>query len=1048
MKISGEDKSIILSSKHEHQKEMKNYLTLIVLFPLVLANILILVLFFPSIYLYFVVMMDNTASFITSEFSQFQDRLMASSQSLLLFSYAQEFEEVLFIRDSLVQLKEPNNPDITKLRPRLEAGELTCIGKQQLDGVKIPICIDSVFAGGESEFMSTYSRSVGITNYIFNGGLVAKEDLRPFSSWGRESKYSGELAIFFNIFELLMSYRYIPDLLDGRKSTMYVSSSKFGIHAGNFFDWKTLSIWEKIDRKECYKNLHSEITKEKINYDPRCRKWFSHTINFLENYAKKLNLNTITRENLRYPFIISKPYEGIGIKNIVTFCTVDSYTPGLELNQMNTLVACKDLVLDQVIEVLSKNFAQILYEYISMVKGNPDLEKSLKEYPKLGEQGKYVEWLRDMTKHFNQIMGFMLYYLDEDLTYQPILDMFGLINAEKRKKYIEFTKKINNILPPDLENPSDYAESFVYEAESNYQVLVGITSLGVRDIEGRWVEFARIVFAIPDSLLIDSYEKELKASIEETGKTILIGLLFIILLLLLVCFQVRAWAIKVNREMNMLIQAVDQIENGSTVKSREYFADANQEIIRLYDSFIDLNKIMETTSSSFDNLNHSLASLKYTVGLKIFEMLENRTLMGVITNNLGNIHFKAENYKNAVESYKYSLKLLKQAADGPEFRQHSNEEIKQRELSRKMNLVLALKYGFDSESLHGVRVSEIFDDMVSNINDIFSQDHYREDNLERQISCLNISAATLRLKENFAGCKDKIRRAMDMYKILESHKNVEDIFWLKQNTDLQRVELNIKFRNFKNALEIATSSLREFERYDPGTKNQLIRVIRKTFKAAGKKPTPGLEREIEELKNLTFDRQIVIGLDYSSSMRETGNIDQAINSILQLWDSNIDGEDEVAFLTFNLGIKVVFGMDKKKTLEFSKRREIEESYKARDRTSLYDSIIEMLYYVEKISKFGMQQILLIFVDGGDSSSLKELDEVKNELGMSMAKVVIVWLGGDEKDRQVMKEMVECTPDGTLVENGGEKDLGQVLSHFFKRNNNKMPYCELTYESGQ
>jgi tetratricopeptide (TPR) repeat protein len=76
----------------------------------------------------------------------------------------------------------------------------------------------------------------------------------------------------------------------------------------------------------------------------------------------------------------------------------------------------------------------------------------------------------------------------------------------------------------------------------------------------------------------------------------------------------------------------------------------------LYSSFLELDNLLssafefETTKGNSDS-----AVIKFSVAIRIFEMLGNYKILGVIYNNLGNIYLNQENYENAIRFYEKAI---------------------------------------------------------------------------------------------------------------------------------------------------------------------------------------------------------------------------------------------------------------------------------------------------------------------------------------------------------------------------------------------------------
>lgn len=101
-------------------------------------------------------------------------------------------------------------------------------------------------------------------------------------------------------------------------------------------------------------------------------------------------------------------------------------------------------------------------------------------------------------------------------------------------------------------------------------------------------------------------------------------------------------------------------------------------------------------------------------------------------------------------------------------------------------------------------------------------------------------------------------------------------------------------------------------------------------------------------------------------------------------------------MRFNLNIDVVFDFESKYINEFSKRHQIESSNNPRDRTSLFDTVGNLIGKFSRKKRVRIRKFLVIITDGDDSSSLKSLKKLAKSIIHSGITIICVGLNPTDK----------------------------------------------------
>ena len=181
---------------------------------------------------------------------------------------------------------------------------------------------------------------------------------------------------------------------------------------------------------------------------------------------------------------------------------------------------------------------------------------------------------------------------------------------------------------------------------------------GFDDDTMRYAEAFKVVSIYPQYLITDKYKK----LIEEMDKQILInsiisfGIVFFLLIVGLVV--IMRFASKIVAHLNETIEVADKVERGEAMFRDKDDANKNMnyEILQTKNALFDLGNVFNSTNddgavaaSKEDDNGEDKNVLKYAFKIKLFGMLNDKRMIGVLHNNLGNLHFRAGRYQEAVD---------------------------------------------------------------------------------------------------------------------------------------------------------------------------------------------------------------------------------------------------------------------------------------------------------------------------------------------------------------------------------------------------------------
>ena len=188
------------------------------------------------------------------------------------------------------------------------------------------------------------------------------------------------------IVPLLQSLKENNQDFFSRDTVSYLVNSKEGVMMRSFMNYVGPATYRKISRTDCPENIHSGIQREQINFDPRCRPWFTHTIQFIRNYAKLINQVVINKQNLRYPVITVDHYDDIDatlVNQFTTYCTVDEFDTSKTILQNDFYVICQDYPLELIFELASRSFANSIVNVLEYLSEEPRAKALVEQFRKI-----------------------------------------------------------------------------------------------------------------------------------------------------------------------------------------------------------------------------------------------------------------------------------------------------------------------------------------------------------------------------------------------------------------------------------------------------------------------------------------------------------------------------------------------------------------------------------------------------------------------------------------------------------------------------------------
>lgn len=511
----------------------------------------------------------------------------------------------------------------------------------------------------------------------------------------------------------------------------------------------------------------------------------------------------------------------------------------------------------------------------------------------------------------------------------------------------------------------------------------------------------------------------------------------------------RYFSERICSSLDNLVQTFKNIESNPRYEYKDdAFLNDCSEVSEVYSSFLLLKKSFDEAFDAFKSGNQTESLLKYSMALSLYKKVNNYGLAGIICNNIGNIHLNSGKIEEAIRMYEQAIHYAEKL-DGSK---NQNSLI-----MRKMNLALALReksmrefYNLDPKKTttkQRVKKKDIFTKMEKIVRELFRFFKDEEDNYYSTIYACMLCYIYLQMN-NFRLAKIFVKEAQlnfDTFKQekpIWRHKGKFEIFelnkvFLSQEILLIQAETSLKRGDRRQAADILTECIKKGKKFSFSIRKRLIYALEKILLRSNLRMTKSL---IDLKRRINFDekqvcRNFIFLLDYSKSMLKGRKIENAVKAILKIWDMHIGEEDNVAFVRYNLNPEVVFGLDKKKINEFSKRHQIELSLFPKDRTALYDALYKGMKMAKK-RKFRKNQTYLILIcDGDDFNSVIKRHELCEKMMESRNVLLIcVGLALTRKDKDSLKEIVRFSLGGQLIEpNGSNFDiLFQMLSSYMNK----------------
>lgn len=1027
--LSSQDKKSI--------RDQKRFLLSITIIPLTLAILIVSILTYMSLSFYSNQMMGNSANIILQELEEIQNNMLSNAKHFISERYESKLDELILVRNFLLESRKKGNNLTKAIEEKIDKEKISCWGSNDLDYINIPFCVDSTNMADYSKSTDSYRKIIAKSNSVFNAERVVKRDFSVFKKWAKISKK--EVSLLLTSFNLLRSLQDHNELeYDKKDEITYIGHSKEGIFARNFFNFQGPATYNKISRSDCKFGLHSDMHTDTIYYDPRCRPWFSVVIEFLSKYSKEFKIEKKTGDQFQYPIITSDPYKQIDDSKKVTVCTFDQFDSTKSLTEMDIFVICKDIFADTFIESLSQAYATMIVQYLDFLKFNPDVKSLLDDYNKTIQEVKkgtsqtqrpFTNWCKRLKK-FSNDMGWFVLYLDKNIEYKVLMDVDGfyLSSETKYKKFEKILKSIT--FKSSVEAKLSISEKI---GSGKDTISITISSIGYqRTQDSKWIEWVKVAFLLPQGNMAEWALKQSEEARENLIEYSLLTFFLIILILFLSCWLMWKFASSISKQLSKIIYAAEMIRQKVPFSKDSIKLWDTYEISNLYVSFLQLDSLINAAFEYSSTHQDTEAAIKLTVSTKIFKTLGNFNLLGILYNNLGNIFFALKDYDKAIDSYEKAVDNAVGLYEG-KLESHGAEQTLffEKKNSRLMNLILTKKQKIEK---FGFKSYSKLDDIKSTANSIYLDDKSRDIFHGRQIICLCIMNWSCRIRKDLEGCDmclNSISQVLKSTKARDLYRKYPD-FLLQQEVRYEKAMTDFAKGKKRKAIYILIAGLKRNKFFDLGQRKKFLKVlIDKVGKTRSLRITDGMMKLHKRYLSRAPKKYILLGLDYSRSMRVAGKLENSVKSLLNIWDRYIKPEDKVAFVRFNLNIEKVFEFQSKYVNEFSKRHQIEQSTFPRDRTSLYDTISDVFDMFDLVPKFNSKKFVVMITDGDDRSSIQELEALKEKLRSSEITLIIGGIGVKENVKKDIKELVKNTPAGVFVDTlkGNLEHCVQVMTSF-------------------
>ena len=644
---------------------------------------------------------------------------------------------------------------------------------------------------------------------------------------------------------------------------------------------------------------------------------------------------------------------------------------------------------------------------------------------------------------------------------------------------LDFDVKFSSFLASfDQENhfTMDYNKSGVQYILSLYLFTINVSNDP---------NIATMEYAVGLTIPLTDLQAEFEGLAENVKKPILIQIIilaFVLVGLFLFAHITIGWVSKViTAPITKLVQLLRKIENSDdgdeedkeAKKSRRLelilriipnIESLSSELAELHKSFTLLKMSSQYTKEAETALNDGDAIIKYSQALNIHKIMGNKRNIGIVYNNIANIHFKYGNYQEANRFYDQAFEIseqeLKDFEDFVKNRKKVSDEssvarvLKRSSSSNMFSTDVIDKAKAELEELHSNRIYYLAQTMfalaqkegynkqnsVSKIKnlltDVVEYDNKGRRNPYRVILCLLDIAEIDIGTRDYKGTENVMQEVHNRLKIYEEEtlQGYEDE--LSQDYKIPSVilrqkyfctlgKLHLKQGKDREACVQFTKAIEHGKVYDPVIRRECLKHLENVF------AQHNLLNKAPNIQKMMYtsskrDKDLVILLDYSQSMGEGKRINFAISNILKLLDKYIQPNDRVSFVRFNMNCDVVFSLvEKKKNVSFL-RKNIEDSLKPNGGTALYNAIFEGLKIMSKAEPKNNAKWIVALTDGDDNESRIRIDQLYNKLAKSDVNLIIVGLELHELVKSKLSYLCRVTSNGLFIESTSNEDINTAF----------------------
>ncbi|CAK61368.1 unnamed protein product (macronuclear) [Paramecium tetraurelia] len=550
---------------------------------------------------------------------------------------------------------------------------------------------------------------------------------------------------------------------------------------------------------------------------------------------------------------------------------------------------------------------------------------------------------------------------------------------------------------------------------------------------------------------------------------------------LAVIMCVIAWYISyriiqsVSKPINDLTHKLELIAQDTlAIQIYSNFRQSSLEVNLLYDALDQLVTVLNFSNDRYFEGDDTSLLIKYAQGKALFQKMKSNKGMGMILNNIGNIHRRQQRYIEAIQCYRESIALceddlrmllgdiklleVKRLQKGisidisgeSRFSQSGSKRVSmiEREIqtsqlediysSRNFSLAnVLIEYADNNQSLSIEEKRQLYKESLECLNITLSLD--QKDNkglLYRQIishilQCkvlLNLEDSNSALAEisNAEQLSDKYENSYD-----RSDAQVNDSFPIPPGILKQRIlyekGLFIKrYDSIKKAAFIFTECLETSKFYDPEIRINCLKQLKEIFQSQNLLyKVPKIE-QLLELNEIKKNNDIVFVIDHSGSM-ENIKKELAINGILKIFDNYLQDQDRISYMRFNQNIEVIFDLTSKSENTAYLRSAIERSknIRAEGMTAMLSAVLHAYSIHEKAVKKDNQQWIVVLCDGEDNLSNITYERMKKFTSKRpQISLIVIGIGLSLKPDCLdeLYDLCRLSQKGFLIESVYSEDL--------------------------